>query len=416
MSSENAVRVERISKLYRIGLQPDARSFRETLTDLLALRFRREDPHARDLWALREVSFEVRRGEAIGIIGQNGAGKSTLLKILSRITEPTSGRIEVHGRVSSLLEVGTGFHGELTGRENIQLNGAILGMSRLEIRRRFDDIVAFAEVERFIDTPVKYYSSGMYMRLAFAVAAHLEPDILVVDEVLAVGDAAFQAKCLRKMSDVASHGRTVLFVSHNMPAVQSLCQTAILLREGRVVERGTSMEVVARYLQHATARSGREEVANIIASLPEDPVFRLRSIRTLQRGHDVTTVLNGESLHIEIAFDVLATTLGLHVYFQLLDLEEVILVESIHNGDDSRAPLVQAGSYVATAVIPANLLAARPYQLRIHAGIANVRACMPEAIRMNVDVQQSGIVNQAYPGYQTPARLAPHLEWTLERR
>src|SRR5688500_8948494 len=189
-------------------------------------------------------------GEALGIIGQNGAGKSTLLKILSRITQPTTGRAELYGRAGSLLEVGTGFHPELTGRENIYLNGAILGMTRPEIQRKFDEIVAFAELEKFLETPVKRYSSGMYMRLAFSVAAHLDPEILVVDEVLAVGDAAFQKKCLGKMSDVASHGRTVLFVSHNMPAVRSLCSRAIVLEEGRVAMQGTAGDCVAFYLRH----------------------------------------------------------------------------------------------------------------------------------------------------------------------
>jgi len=413
--SDIAVRVENVSKLYRIGARIDPRTLRETLTDVLMLRRRVRDDAERDLWALRDVSFEVNRGEAIGIIGQNGAGKSTLLKVLSRITEPTGGRVEVRGRVSSLLEVGTGFHPELTGRENIQLNGAILGMTRAEIRQRFDEIVAFAEVERFIDTPVKYYSSGMYMRLAFAVAAHLEPEILIVDEVLAVGDAAFQAKSLRKMSDVAAHGRTVLFVSHNMPAVKSLCQTAIVLNGGQVIERGPSAAVVSRYLQRSTSRAGREDVARLIESLPPDPVFKLHAIRTLQNGQDTTTVVNGEPLHVAIEFEVFTTTLGLHVYFQLLDLEEVIIFESIHNGDVASQPLVEAGRYVATAVIPADLLAPRPYQLRVNAGIANVRACLPDAVRLSLDVQQTGVVNSAYPGYETPARIAPHLQWIVNR-
>jgi lipopolysaccharide transport system ATP-binding protein len=201
-----------------------------------------------EFWALRDVSFEARRGDVIGIIGRNGAGKSTLLKILSRITEPTEGRVRIRGRVASLLEVGTGFHPELSGRENIHLNGAILGMSRAETKRKFDEIVAFADVERFLDTPVKHYSSGMYVRLAFAVAAHLEPEILVVDEVLAVGDAEFQKRCLGKMRDVSRGGRTVLFVSHNMAAVRSLCGRGILLEHGQVIVDGTSNEAVARYL------------------------------------------------------------------------------------------------------------------------------------------------------------------------
>jgi ABC-type polysaccharide/polyol phosphate transport system ATPase subunit len=205
-------------------------------------------PKTEDFWALDDVSFEVRRGEVMGIIGRNGAGKSTLLKILSRITEPTRGRVTLRGSVGSLLEVGTGFHPELTGRENVYLNGALLGMPRAEVRRKFDEIVAFADVEKFLDTPVKRYSSGMYVRLAFAVAAHLEPDILIVDEVLAVGDAEFQKKCLNKMQDVSTGGRTVLFVSHNLAAVQSLCRTGILLERGRVTYTGLASDAVARYL------------------------------------------------------------------------------------------------------------------------------------------------------------------------
>jgi len=413
--SDIAVHVENVSKLYRIGLRRDSRSFRETITDLLMRRREQEKEGERDLWALRDVSFDVPRGRAIGIIGQNGAGKSTLLKILSRITEPTTGRIVVQGRVSSLLEVGTGFHGELTGRENIALNGAILGMTRTEIRQRFDEIVAFAEVERFIDTPVKYYSTGMYMRLAFAVAAHLEPEILVVDEVLAVGDAAFQSKCLRKMNDVASHGRTVLFVSHNMPAVKSLCQEAVWLRSGEVVDRGDSASVVTRYLQHSASRSGRSDVAEIIANLPPDPTFRLHAVRLLQNGEETTNILNGDALQIEIAFEVFSTTLGLHVYFQLLDLEETVILESIHNGSRDEAPRVEAGRWIARATIPPDFLASRPYQLMIFAGIADVRALLPEPVRLTFDVQQSGLVNRAFPGYQTPGKIAPLFDWQISR-
>ncbi|MFN5862715.1 MAG: ABC transporter ATP-binding protein, partial [Pseudanabaena sp.] len=204
-------------------------------------------PNQEEYWALKDVSFEVKQGDRIGIIGRNGAGKSTLLKILSRITEPTSGKISIKGRVSSLLEVGTGFHPELTGRENIYLNGAILGMDRAEIKRNFDEIVSFAEVEKFLDTPVKHYSSGMYVRLAFAVAAHLEPEILIVDEVLAVGDAQFQKKCLGKMKDVSGEGRTVLFVSHSMPTITSLCSNVILLDKGNLIKRGNASEVIMQY-------------------------------------------------------------------------------------------------------------------------------------------------------------------------
>jgi lipopolysaccharide transport system ATP-binding protein len=264
--SDVAIRVEGLGKEYRIGaLQKSGgrhtyKSLRDTIAGAASAPFRaarslagsgehRRERKDESFWALNDVSFEVKRGEIVGVIGRNGAGKSTLLKILSRITEPTKGRVEIFGRVGSLLEVGTGFHPELTGRDNVYLNGAILGMKRAEIARQFDEIVAFAEVEKFIDTPVKHYSSGMYLRLAFAVAAHLEPEILVVDEVLAVGDAAFQRKCLGKMREVSSGGKTVVFVSHNMTAVSSLCETGILMHNGQVAVRDFIAPVRAAYLR-----------------------------------------------------------------------------------------------------------------------------------------------------------------------
>jgi lipopolysaccharide transport system ATP-binding protein len=259
-----AIKVENLSKLYHIGL---AQNRHDTLRDQLVsstrrlFRRRASGDETGTIWALKDVSFEVKRGDVLGIIGRNGAGKSTLLKILSQITEPTAGRAIIDGRVGSLLEVGTGFHPELTGRENIYLNGAILGMTRKEIKEKFDEIVDFAEIEKFIDTPVKRYSSGMYVRLAFAVAAHLEPEILLIDEVLAVGDTAFQKKCLGKIGNMASGGRTVLFVSHNMAAIQGLCSRGILLKQGELLFYGTSRMAVDQYLRttridHAHLKSG----------------------------------------------------------------------------------------------------------------------------------------------------------------
>jgi homopolymeric O-antigen transport system ATP-binding protein len=254
MSSEPVIVIEKLSKRYQIGAAHDRYpSLREAITRTLAspvtrLRGRASQPRASDLWALKDLSMEIRRGDIVGFIGRNGAGKTTLLKILSRITDPTEGRAELRGRVGSLLEVGTGFHPDLTGRENISLNGAILGMSRAEIRKRFDAIVEFSEISEFLDTPVKRYSSGMYVRLAFAVAAHLEPEILIVDEVLAVGDAAFQQKCLNKMGEVAGEGRTVLFVSHNMAVIQALCDRGVFLDHGRLLADGPVEQVVSAYL------------------------------------------------------------------------------------------------------------------------------------------------------------------------
>lgn len=262
--SDVAIRVAGLGKQYRLGGTQEryhtlGDQFRKWTSLRRLLSRRTRDEKRPPFWALKDVSFEVKRGEVVGVIGRNGAGKSTLLKILSRITEPTEGEVDIHGRVGSLLEVGTGFHPELTGRENVYLNGAILGMRRSEIVRKFDEIVAFAEVEKFIDTPVKHYSSGMYMRLAFAVAAHLEPEILIVDEVLAVGDAEFQKKCLGKMGDVAKGGRTVLFVSHNMGAVQALCCRVLRLADGRVAGVGSTAAEVAAYLSAAVG-AGRGRI------------------------------------------------------------------------------------------------------------------------------------------------------------
>src|SRR5205814_5093406 len=285
-----AIRVDNLSKQYRLtaGPSPLYRTLAETVSDALAGLARRVTgsaarpavaPAEPEFWALDRVSFEVQPGEVVGIIGRNGAGKSTLLKILSRITEPTSGRIELLGRMGSLLEVGTGFHPELTGRENIYMNGSILGMSRREIARKFDEIVAFAGVDEFLDTPVKRYSSGMYVRLAFAVAAHLEPDILVVDEVLAVGDQAFQQKCTQQMRSVGRGGRTVLFVSHNMPAVQNLCSRCIWLKAGRVTADGPAAEVIEAYNRDVADVGGAEVDLTEHRGRTPDSVVAIRRVR-----------------------------------------------------------------------------------------------------------------------------------------
>ena len=310
--SDIAIRVEGLSKLYRIGVaQPRYHTLRDRLADTFASPFRRAwsavngRPSAnggRDetIWALKDVSFEVKRGEVVGVIGRNGAGKTTLLKILSRITEPTEGRAEIHGRVGSLLEVGTGFHPELTGRENLYLNGAILGMTKVEINRKFGEIVAFAEIEKFLDTPVKRYSSGMRVRLAFAVAAHLEPEILMIDEVLAVGDAAFQKKCLGKMGDVATEGRTVLFVSHNMAAVEALCGRVMLLDGGRARSSGAPAAVIGDY----------ERL--VLASTPANHDIGLRFFNERHglgiRNINASLVPTGPRYYdLELTFDVIAT-------------------------------------------------------------------------------------------------------------
>jgi lipopolysaccharide transport system ATP-binding protein len=310
--SDLAIRVEGLGKRYRIGQREPYKALRDVLARAPSAPYRwlrsqfspRNGEYQDDgyIWALRDVSFEVRLGEVIGIIGRNGAGKSTLLKILSRITKPTKGHGEIYGRVGSLLEVGTGFHPELTGRENVYLNGAILGMKRDEIKRKFDEIVAFAEIEQFLDTPVKRYSSGMYVRLAFAVAANLEPEILLVDEVLAVGDADFQKKCLGKMGEVSNEGRTVFFVSHNMATIQALCDRSILLASGELDEDGLSVEVVKKYLVSSTQRTEAYFDENTIRSGNGSARFvRCRLID--QNGQLTGTVPMGHGVTIELEFE-----------------------------------------------------------------------------------------------------------------
>jgi lipopolysaccharide transport system ATP-binding protein len=317
--SATAIRANGLSKKYRLSIR---RRGYDTLRDHLADGFRnlwgrngaREGPDT--IWALRDVSFEIPNGQIAGIIGRNGAGKSTLLKILSRIVEPTEGRAEIHGRVGSLIEVGTGFHPELTGGENIYLNGAILGMKKREIDRKFDEIVAFAEIDRFIDTPVKRYSSGMHVRLAFAVAAHLEPEILLVDEVLAVGDAAFQRKCLGKMSSVAQEGRTVLFVSHNMAAIQNLCTRGILIREGLLAFDGTAEQAVTEYLQQLAQPPDSSFGAN--PHREGDGGFRFTASRVLgEDGRESSYLVAGRPASFEFAYEDRIEARRPHVIFTL---------------------------------------------------------------------------------------------------
>lgn len=310
------------------------------------------------IWALRDVSFDIKHGEVVGFIGRNGAGKSTLLKILTRITPPTRGYAEIRGRVASLLEVGTGFHGELSGRENIYLNGTILGMTKKEVDRKFDEIVDFSGVERFIDTPVKRYSSGMSVRLAFAVAAHLEPEILIIDEVLAVGDSAFQKKCISKMQDVHKQGRTVLFVSHNMPAVAMLCGRAILLSAGKMVMDGSPHEVISRYLNSDAGTPSIREWPDA-ALAPGRDVARLRSIRVVNRdGRTVASVDIKEPVGIEMAFDVIKPGYKLLPHYYFYNEEGGVVFASLDQDAEWSERPYPMGRFVATAWIPGNFLTA----------------------------------------------------------
>jgi lipopolysaccharide transport system ATP-binding protein len=363
-----ALRVEGLSKQYRLGGNREAyKTLRDTFTDVVVSLWRRASKLLRGrgvgavewgeiFWALKDVSFEIKRGEVVGIIGRNGAGKSTLLKILGRITEPTAGCADVYGRVGSLLEVGTGFHPELTGRENLYLNGAILGMKRVEIGRKFDEIVAFAEIERFIDTPVKHYSSGMYMRLAFAVAAHLEPEILLVDEVLAVGDARFQKKCLNKMQDVGQQGRTVLFVSHNMPAITRLCARAILLDGGRVLQDGPSHRVVSAYVHSEVGTMAAREWADP-AKAPGGEIARLWSVRVRTEDGQTTEAVDiRQPVGIEMKYEVRRAGYVLSPYYDFYNEENVHVFAAADLDPAWRQRPRSAGRYVSTAWIPGNLL------------------------------------------------------------
>lgn len=309
------------------------------------------------LWALQNVSFEVNRGELVGIIGRNGAGKSTLLKILSKITPPARGRIEIHGRTSSLLEVGTGFHNELTGRENVYLNGTILGMRKKEVDRKFDEIVEFSGVEKFLDTPVKRYSSGMRVRLAFAVAAHLEPEILIVDEVLAVGDAAFQEKCLQKMQDVGGEGKTVFFVSHSMPAVTRLCERVIMLNNGQVAEDGPTHDIVTKYL-HGSSHTTAERTWTSIDESPGGEIVRLAGVRIKNESGQTSASIDIRTpVGFEMTFHVLQDGYSLMPHFRLTNEEGLMVFLTVDVDPKWRKKKRPKGTYTATAWVPGNLLA-----------------------------------------------------------
>ena len=354
-SSDIAISVRGLGKSYTIVHGQQRRpTFRDLVMDRLRNPFKRAQKET--FWALKDVSFDIRKGEVVGIIGRNGAGKSTLLKILSRITEPTAGEIDLYGHVGSLLEVGTGFHPELTGRENIFLNGAILGMSRAEVRRQFDAIVDFSEVEQFLDTPVKRYSSGMYVRLAFSVAAHLNPDILIVDEVLAVGDAAFQKKCLGKMDAVASTGRTVLFVSHNLATINRMCKSALLLDGGRVAHEGATVDVVNHYLRSGTSSCAARQWPDADRA-PGNSIAILRGLRACtEDGETCNSFEVNTPIGIEMIFDVLKSGHVLVPNLHLFNDEGQCLFVAQEITDDWRGRPRPAGRYLTTAWIPPNLL------------------------------------------------------------
>jgi lipopolysaccharide transport system ATP-binding protein len=415
--SEVILRTVGLGKMYRIGGEREAyRTLRDTLAQVAKrpierIRHPGAATHTSEvLWALKDVNIEVKHGEALGIIGRNGAGKSTLLKILSHITEPTEGRVEIAGRVASLLEVGTGFHGELTGRENIYLNGAILGMTRAEIRSKFDEIVEFSEIARFLDTPVKRYSSGMFVRLAFAVAAHLEPEILIVDEVLAVGDASFQKKCLGKMEDVAGHGRTVLFVSHNMQAVRSLCGSAIQLEAGRVVNAGDAAQVVAEYLTKQVASEASIEWAP--GEGPGDHLARLLGVQVLDESGNVASVAFGDQpIRVRISFELFRAEPGLGVAFDLATSDGTIVMQCYQtDGDEEDWPELQVGRNSIECTVPAGLLNDGQYLVMPKLLVHGTRWIVRESPAVSLEVHRVPRPSQ-YARRKRPGAIAPVLQW-----
>jgi lipopolysaccharide transport system ATP-binding protein len=418
--SDTVIRVESLGKRYLIDHQQQEgyRSLRDVLANTakdITQRFNSkskiQNPKSEEFWALKDVSFEVNRGDRIGIIGRNGAGKSTLLKILSRITEPTEGRISLKGRVASLLEVGTGFHPELTGRENIYLNGAILGMSKVEIRRKFDEIVAFAEIEKFLDTPVKRYSSGMYVRLAFAVAAHLEPEILIVDEVLAVGDAAFQKKCLGKMENISKEGRTILFVSHNMAVLRALCSRAILLRQGKPAFRSSIEEAISEYLTD----DGQSD-CHIIwdkENAPQSPELCFMEAFILNdKGEKTSSIDCRKNFSIVIKYQIFRNLKGLRIGFFMQNFEGIPICGS----NDPMAlskPERDPGEYVSKCTFPSYILNSGKYSICFGSDLPPYTESLittPFCLGLTIeDVEGFGIRSEKLPGI-----LRPKLDWKVE--
>ena len=421
------IKVENLGKCYRISHQGERQRY-VALRDVLASKvkglFQNRKPEignrksVENFWALKDVSFEVKQGEVVGIIGRNGAGKSTLLKILSRITEPTQGRVHIKGRVASLLEVGTGFHPELTGRENIFLNGAILGMHRAEIKMKFDEIVAFAEVEKFLDTPVKRYSSGMYVRLAFAVAAHLEPEILIVDEVLAVGDAGFQKKCLGKMKDVAGHGRTVLFVSHNMNAVESFCRRIVHLDKGQVSNISSDVHLaVAKYMAIEISSNDRSEWRNP-GTVLRNPWFEPRRFYMGdENGCAVqTTIRNDSTAFLYIEGNIEQPDTALQIGYALYDEAGTLLYWSVSTDTpEGQWPRLHAGLNIVRSQFPTRLLNQGAYRIELMIALYQrqwISCPGSNAPAIGISIQ-GGVSDSPYWMERRPGLLAPVCPWQL---
>ncbi|MBL8838606.1 MAG: ATP-binding cassette domain-containing protein [Alphaproteobacteria bacterium] len=418
-----ALEAEGIGKRYRLGQSID--TYR-TLRDVIAARLpwhRRGKPDAdapRDFWALDDVSFKVRHGEVVGLIGHNGSGKSTLLKILTRIAEPTRGRAKIAGKVSALLEVGTGFHQELTGRENIFLNAAILGLSRRETERKLDAIIDFSGIAPFIDTPVKRYSSGMFMRLAFAVAAHIDPEILIVDEVLAVGDVEFQEKCLGKMGDFAASGRTVLFVSHSMQAVKNLCTRVIVMDHGHIVHDGDVVDGIRVYLERLSGVHLGESIDEVLAHVPPDDDFSYDGVTLFQDGQPASVVRTGTDLEVAVEYTVKRFQTGLRLGVDIYDNFGTRLVSSFYD-DRGEGAVVAAGPYRSTVCIPANTFGPAQYLLVLRAffqdkrSIAGLPTFDGAGVPLPLRTIHTGDHNRVYPNSRFDAKLGLVFPWRTER-
>lgn len=405
------INAEKLSKRYTLGSRQPY-SLREMLTGL----FDRGDDSSRVLWALRDVSFSVDEGETLGLIGHNGAGKSTLLKILSRITKPTSGTASIRGRVGSLLEVGTGFHSELSGRENIYLNGAILGMKRAEIEKKFDEIVAFSEIETFLDTPVKHYSTGMYMRLAFSVAAHLDPEVLIVDEVLAVGDVGFQRKCLRKMRDVGESGRTVIFVSHDMQSITRLCKRVIWLKDGELRSDGEARHIVGEYL-HEQSQTGAEKIWSDRETAPGNDIVRLRAARVRTDAGEISSTIDiRHDVSIELEYEVLQSKVVIPSV-QLNNEQGSCIFISHDWSDEWRHTERKAGIYRSIVTVPGDLLSEGT--IFVTAGAAThqphqVHFTERDAVTFNVIDSPDGDAARGDYAGPMPGAVRPMLSWKTE--
>jgi lipopolysaccharide transport system ATP-binding protein len=415
------IRVHDLSKEYRIRTIRASKENRlpAALGPKLPFKWRQNGGRLgfESIWALKNVSFEVEPGEVVGIIGRNGAGKSTLLKILSRVTEPTGGRIELYGRIGSLLEVGTGFHPELTGRENVFLNGAILGMPRVEIQRKFDEIVAFSEIERFIDTPVKWYSSGMYLRLAFAVSAHLEPEILMLDEVLTVGDAAFQRKCFNKMQDLRKDGRTILFVSHSMQAVMRLCRRLIYLSEGQIEADGPAQRIASDYLK-SRLKKCRHRTWPDASTAPGNHIVRLRSARIRNDAGETKDIVEiREPVGIEIEFEVLEGGHLLVPNFPFYTEEGLCMFHVLDTDPEWKKRPRPKGTYLTTVWIPGNFLSEGTILVGLAISTLNpvtVHFYEQEALAFEVvEGQGGGSARGDYEG-SYPGIIRPILDWTTK--